>query len=74
MLLLLKNKKIQILLLSLTCTNIIFFLNKNTDNSIHFYSDINFRNLPYSQKQRSKKFYDYFDVIWSELDENKKEF
>ncbi len=36
--------------------------------------DIDFRNLPYGQKQRSKKFYDYFDVIWSELDENKKEF
>ena len=49
MLLLLKNKKIQILLLSLTCTNIIFFLNKNTDNSIYFYPDINFRNLMTSE-------------------------
>ena len=33
--------------------------------------DEKFRNLPGKQRERSKKFYEYFDVIWSELDGNK---
>lgn len=33
--------------------------------------DKDFRNLPADKKRRSKKFNDYFDVIWSELNEKK---
>ena len=36
--------------------------------------DIEFKsqNLSTKQKQRSEEFYNYFDVIWSELNENEK--